>query len=73
MIKERRQHIRKHLENADDENAHDDPLADLLGQGGFDDLAETEAEDCNDKGDDDCRPDYEAFTEGAFVNHNSVK
>ena len=69
MIKERRQHIRKHLEDPDDEKAHDDPLADFLGQGGFYDLAEAKAQDSDDQGDHDRRPDHEALAECAFFNH----
>ena len=69
MIKKRRQHIRKHLEDPDDENAHDDPFADFLGQGGFDDFAKAKAQGCNDKCDDDGRPNHEAFAELPFIRH----
>ena len=69
MIEERRQHIRKHLEDADDENAHDNPFSDFLGQGGLYDLAEAKAQGCNDKGDDYRRPNHEAFAELPFIHH----
>ena len=69
MIEERRQHRGKQLEDPDDEKAHDDPLPYLLGQSGLYDLAEAKTEGCNDKGDDDCRPNHEALAKGSFVSH----
>ena len=44
MIEERRQDIRKHLEDPDDEDAHNHPLPYLLRQRRFHDLPEEEAE-----------------------------
>lgn len=67
MIEERRQDIRKHLKDPDDENAHHNPFANLFRQGVFDDLAEQEAE-CSDNGRNDNRgPEHEAFAEYSFV------
>ena len=72
MIEERRQHRSKHLEDPDDENAHNDPFADFLGQGGLHDLAEAKTEGCNDKGDDNRRPNHEAFAELPFIRHKNM-
>ena len=71
MIEKRRQHRGKHLEDPDDENAHEDPFADFLGQGGLYDLAEAEAQGCNDKGDDNRRPNHETFAELPFIYHTN--
>jgi hypothetical protein len=67
MIEERRQDICKHLENPDDENAHEHPFANLLRQRRFHDLTEEETERGYDGGDDDRRPDCEALAEYPFI------
>ena len=67
MIEERRQDVCEHLEDPDDEDAHNHPLPYLLRQGRFHDLPEEEAERRNDGHHDDGRPDYEAFAKHAFV------
>ena len=72
MPAKRRQDIGEDLEDADDEKAHDNPLADLLGQGGLDEAAEAKAQDGDDQRHHDGRPDGKAFAEGAFVDHKSV-
>ena len=69
MIEKRRQHRSKHLEDSNDENAHEDPLADVLGQGGLYDLAEAESEGGDDKGDDNRRPNHITFAELTFAYH----
>ena len=72
MITKRRQNTCKHLENPDDENAHDNPLAYLLRQGVFHDPPEAKTQHGDDRRHHDGRPNREAFAEGSFVNHNSV-
>ena len=67
MIEERRQDIRKHLEDPDDENAHYNPFSNLFRQRIFHDPPEQEAERSNDGRDDDRGPEHEAFAEGADV------
>ena len=67
MIEERRQNIREHLEDADDENAHDHPLPYLFRQCRFHDLPEENSKRGDDGGDDDGRPDREAFAEYPFI------
>ena len=67
MIAERRQQIHKHLEDPDDENAHDDPLTYLLGQRRFYDLAEAKTQHSNDRSHHDCCPNRKAFAEYPFV------
>lgn len=67
MIEERRQDIGEHLEDSDDEDAHDHPLRDLLCQRRLHDLPEEKTERGDDGGDDDRRPDGEAFAEYPFI------
>ena len=67
MIEERRQDVREHLEDSDDENAHEHPFADLLRQRRFHDLTEEKTERGYDGGDDDGRPDCETFSEYPFI------
>ncbi len=70
MIEERRQDIRKHLEYPDDENPHDDPFPDFLGQRVFHYPPEQQAENGNNDRHDDGGPEHEAFAEGSFY-HNT--
>ena len=72
MIEERRQDICEHLENTDNENAHDNPLPYLLRKGRFHNLPEQQTERSNDDGHENGRPEHEAFGEGADVHDKSV-
>ena len=67
MIEERRQDVREHLKDSDDEDAHDHPLSYLLRQGRFHNLSEEQAECSNDDHHNDGRPDCEAFAKDSFV------
>lgn len=67
MIEKRRQDIREHLEDPDDENAHKHPLPYLLRQRRFHDLPEEQAERGDDGSDNDRRPDCEALAEYPFI------
>ena len=67
MIEERRQDIGEHLEDSDDEDAHNHPLPYLLRQRRFHDLPEEQAERSNDDHHNDGRPDCKAFAECPFV------
>ena len=72
MINQWREDVGEDLEDADEEEAHEDPLADLLCQGRLHHPAETEADDGNDDRDHDGRAEHEAFAEGAFVCHGNL-
>ena len=67
MIEERRQDIREHLEDPDDEHAHEHPFANLLRQRRLHDLPKEETERGDDDGDDDRRPNGEALAENSFI------
>lgn len=69
MVDQRGEDVGEDLEDADEEDAHEHPFADLLSQRRFHHSAETEADDGYDDRDHDGRPDHEAFAEGAFVYH----
>ncbi len=69
MVDQRGEDVGEDLEDADEEDAHEHPFADLLGQRRLHHPAETEADDGYDDCDHDGRPDHEAFAEGAFVYH----
>lgn len=71
MPAKRRQDIGEDLEDADDEKAHDNPLADLLGLGGLDEAAEAKTQDGDGQRHHDGCPNGKAFAEGAFVDHKS--
>ena len=63
MIEERRQDIREHLEDPDDEDPHHDPFPDFLGQRVFHNSPEQQAKNGNDDRHDDGGPEHEALTE----------
>ena len=69
MVDQRGEDVGEDLEDADEEEAHEDPLADFLSQRRFHHSAETEADHGDGDRDHDGRPDHEAFAEGAFVSH----
>ena len=69
MVDQRGEDVGEDLEDADEEDAHEHPFADLLGQRRFHDPAETEVDDGDGDRDYDRRPEHETFAEGAFVCH----
>ena len=69
MVDQRGEDVGEDLEDADEEEAHEHPLADLLRQRRLHHPAETEADDGDGDRDHDGRPDHEASAEGAFVYH----
>ena len=72
MIEERRQDIRKHLEDPDDEDSHDNPFPDFLGQRVFHNPPEQQAENGNDDRHDDGGPEHEAFAENQLVHRSRL-
>ena len=67
MIEERRQDVREHLKDSDDEDAHNNPLPYLLRQGRFHDLPEEKANRSNDGHHDNGRPDCETFAKYPLI------
>lgn len=69
MVDQRGEDVGEDLEDADEEEAHKHPFADLLRKRRLHDPAETEADGGDGDRDHDGRPDHEAFAEGAYVYH----
>ena len=69
MVDQRSEDVGEDLEDADEEEAHKHPLADLLRQRRLHDPAENKADTSDGDRDHDSRPDHEAFAEGANVYH----
>ena len=67
MIEELTKRVTKGFNTNNDDESHDDPLADFLPYVGLDDLTEAKAADEHDGGDGDCRPNHETFAKSFDV------
>lgn len=67
VIEELAQGVREHLEDADKEKGHHNPLRNLREKGFLDDLAKAEAEDEHYDRDDDGGPDGETLHKCSLV------
>ena len=72
MIEERRQNIREYLKYPDDEDPHDDPFPNFLGQRVFHNPPKQQAENGNDDRHDDGGPEHEAFAENQLVHFSTA-
>ena len=70
VVTELRKRISKCLTRADDEQTHENPLADFFVNVRLDDTAKAKAKDEKDDGDDYRRPNHKTFTKCSDIHNN---